>query len=351
MPELPVAVTPVIAVLPGGAPPAAATVQRGAGSSTAGTQEDDIDFEEILARELGLATLAPIPAAPLTLAPAQTAHTSAEDPLPEDAQAAGQPGAVIPLGLPLALTPAAIILAGDAGVHARATAQDMAALELQRNWTPALPAQTLAERAAGGNSPTLAAAAEFAAYGRLLPSELPSGARVEPVGERSDPSSARALALLPGQGAAHAAIASSAAISAPVGSPAWDTGLGEQMVWMSAQKNHVAELHLNPPDLGPLQITLTVNNDQASAQFVSHHAAVREAIEAALPRLKEMLADAGITLGNATVSADSSRDQSGTGGARQGSGAVLEDASADSAGPLQRGSLQWWHRGSVDVFA
>jgi flagellar hook-length control protein FliK len=94
-----------------------------------------------------------------------------------------------------------------------------------------------------------------------------------------------------------------------VGERGWDQGLGDKLVWMASQKHQVAELHLNPPDLGPLKITLTLDHDQASAQFVSAHASVREAIEAAMPRLREMLADGGITLGNTSVSTDSFREQ------------------------------------------
>jgi flagellar hook-length control protein FliK len=48
-----------------------------------------------------------------------------------------------------------------------------------------------------------------------------------------------------------------------------------------------------------------------SATFVSQHADVRQALEAALPRLREMMAENGISLGSATVSADTSQQQGG----------------------------------------
>ncbi|HSQ04814.1 MAG TPA: flagellar hook-length control protein FliK, partial [Burkholderiales bacterium] len=77
-----------------------------------------------------------------------------------------------------------------------------------------------------------------------------------------------------------------------------------KITWMVGEQHPVAELHVNPPDLGPLEIRLTLSGDDnatASAQFASPHAPVREAIEAALPRLREMLAESGITLGNAAI--------------------------------------------------
>jgi flagellar hook-length control protein FliK len=142
--------------------------------------------------------------------------------------------------------------------------------------------------------------------------------------------------------------AATAAIAAHVASPGWDRGLGEKVLWMAGQQLQVAELHLNPPELGPLQITLTVNNDQASAQFVSQHASVREAIEAAMPRLREMLAEGGITLGNANVGAESFREQ-----AQQDTRSHLSRgaAQAELGGTFGLTQSLRATRGLVDIFA
>lgn len=96
-----------------------------------------------------------------------------------------------------------------------------------------------------------------------------------------------------------------------IGSAGWDNALGQKVLWMVSNQQQVAELNLDPPDLGPLQVTLSLNNDQASATFISQHADVRQALEAALPRLKEMMAENGINLGDATVSAGTSQQQGG----------------------------------------
>lgn len=93
-------------------------------------------------------------------------------------------------------------------------------------------------------------------------------------------------------------------LAPPVGSNEWGDALGKQVVWMGNANHQVAELQLNPAGLGPLKITLTINNHQAEALFVSAHPAVRTAVEAALPQLRTNLADNGISLGNTSVSAD-----------------------------------------------
>ena len=72
-----------------------------------------------------------------------------------------------------------------------------------------------------------------------------------------------------------------------------------------------ASLTLNPPDLGPLQVELKVANSQATANFTAAQPEVRQALEAAMPKLREMLGEAGIQLGQASVSAGTPDNQQG----------------------------------------
>jgi flagellar hook-length control protein FliK len=98
-------------------------------------------------------------------------------------------------------------------------------------------------------------------------------------------------------------------VSAHVSSPGFADALSHQVVWMVDKDAQVAELRINPPELGPVQVRLTVAGGEATAQFVSTHAEVRTAIETSIARLRESLAEAGIQLGQASVSAESFRDQ------------------------------------------
>lgn len=94
-------------------------------------------------------------------------------------------------------------------------------------------------------------------------------------------------------------------LTAEVGSSEWGKALGQQVVQMGKAGHQVAELQLNPPGLGPLKVTLSMNDNQIQAMFVSAHSSVRAAVEAALPQLRTSLADSGISLGNTSVSSDS----------------------------------------------
>lgn len=100
-----------------------------------------------------------------------------------------------------------------------------------------------------------------------------------------------------------------AVVNTPVTNDRWGDDFSQKITWLVTQQAQSAELHLNPPDLGPLDVVLKVSGDQATALFTSAHAAVREAVEQALPKLREMLADNGIMLGNAMVSDQSPKEQ------------------------------------------
>jgi flagellar hook-length control protein FliK len=150
------------------------------------------------------------------------------------------------------------------------------------------------------------------------------------------------------------AVASSQ-LQARVGSNAWEQQLGQKVVWMVAGGDQSASLTLNPPDLGPLQVVLNVSNDAATATFTAHQPETRQAIENALPKLREMMSEAGIALGNATVSAGSQEQQQafaeqarggrGGGGGRSGNGG--DAGGPDEGQPVVRRTIL----GAVDTFA
>jgi len=82
----------------------------------------------------------------------------------------------------------------------------------------------------------------------------------------------------------------------PVGHPEWARSLGERLVVMARGEHQVARLSLNPEHLGPVDIKLHINEDQARLWFTAQHPQAREALEAAVPRLREMFAQQGLDL-------------------------------------------------------
>ena len=135
----------------------------------------------------------------------------------------------------------------------------------------------------------------------------------------------------------------------------WPHQFGEKIVWLARNDQQSAQININPPQLGPVQITVSLNGDQATLAFASPHAEVRQAIESAMPQLKEMLSTAGINLGQSNVGANMGQNnpetpfQSANGTRLANENAILPAndiaAGAGSTPALQRG------RGLVDLFA
>lgn len=83
----------------------------------------------------------------------------------------------------------------------------------------------------------------------------------------------------------------------------WSSQLGDRMVWMSQNNINAARLQLNPPELGPIHVRVDMREaNQAVVQFSSDFLMVRDALESAAPRLKEMFDANGIQLLNVDVS-------------------------------------------------
>ncbi|WP_286239962.1 flagellar hook-length control protein FliK [Neptuniibacter halophilus] len=112
--------------------------------------------------------------------------------------------------------------------------------------------------------------------------------------------------------------------------PAWNNALGERAVMIATQNSRVAEIQLDPPELGSLSVRVNVNQDQVSLSFSSPHAHVRDAVEQSLPRLREMFAEQGLALQDSSVSDHSSEQQSREqmAGESQGQGQYADGAVA-----------------------
>lgn len=102
----------------------------------------------------------------------------------------------------------------------------------------------------------------------------------------------------------------SATVAVPVGSSGWSDAVVDKVMWFSANQINSAEIKLNPPDLGPLQVRISTQQDQTtSVVFSSPHAAVRDALDQALPRLRDMFGGQGLQLSDASVGGQAQRQQ------------------------------------------
>lgn len=93
--------------------------------------------------------------------------------------------------------------------------------------------------------------------------------------------------------------------------------LRERVAVMFNTRTQAAEMRLDPPDLGRLNIRVNMNQEQASVTFQVTTPQAREALEQSLPRLRELLAEQGIQLADADISEqrqEQAQNQQGEGG-------------------------------------
>jgi flagellar hook-length control protein FliK len=115
-------------------------------------------------------------------------------------------------------------------------------------------------------------------------------------------------------------------LSTPVHDARWADALAHRLVLMARDGESVASLKLVPVDLGPLDIQIRVRDGEASVHFGAAHQETRAALEASMPRLRELLSAQGLQLANASVSHQSAGqnrpERSSSGGAI---GAIADD--------------------------
>ncbi|USI29741.1 flagellar hook-length control protein FliK [Alteromonas macleodii] len=101
--------------------------------------------------------------------------------------------------------------------------------------------------------------------------------------------------------------------------------LGEKIRWMVNARNTMAEIRLDPPELGSMQVRVNVAGDAASVSFVVQSQQAKDALADAMPKLRDMLSEQGIELGDAQVRKDNSSGQENgqqlAGNSHQGQGA------------------------------
>lgn len=111
-------------------------------------------------------------------------------------------------------------------------------------------------------------------------------------------------------------------ITIPFQQAQWSEAVAERVMWMSTKGIQEAEIQLDPPELGPLQVRVSVTNEQAQVSFVVQNASVRDALDQSAMRLREMFDAEGINLTDVDVS-DQSQQQAGDDSSKAESGSAV----------------------------
>lgn len=285
---------------------------------------------------------------PTSAAPAEVATANAAAPasLPEQLLALLNGLAAAPAAAAPVATDTAAMLSADA----TATAPTQAATR------PVLP--TLQTGPVASNAPAAANDANASAFAQAM-------AAVDTGGDAG--AGTVDLATAPAAGIEPAALASTTNNTAPVASvrsPAaatvatqtpvaldsgFDDNFGSRIAWMAEQRVGHAEIRVSPDNLGTIDVRLQLDGNRVNAEFHSTQADVRHALESSLPRLREMLGQHGLQLGQADVGQRQPGGQPSNG---QASGSAMAgEADRGNEGAWAPGPAARATRGLLDEYA
>ena len=145
-----------------------------------------------------------------------------------------------------------------------------------------------------------------------------------------------------------AAVVEHAVIELPIRHADWPGAFAQRVSWTVLEKLQSAQLILNPPELGPVEIRVTVDREEASLLFVAAQPAVRNAIEQALPVLRENLLQSGIHLGNTEISSGNPQQPPEDAQGQTAQDGNSHATSASGSPPIVAGAI---HHGLVDIYA
>ncbi|MDO6426469.1 flagellar hook-length control protein FliK [Thalassotalea sp. 1_MG-2023] len=75
----------------------------------------------------------------------------------------------------------------------------------------------------------------------------------------------------------------------------------EKVMVMINQKLRQLEIRLDPPELGSMQVKINMQNEQAAVNFVVQNPQAKDALEQHMGKLKEMLEQSGVDVGDANI--------------------------------------------------
>ncbi|GEA11708.1 flagellar hook-length control protein FliK [Alteromonas sp. KUL49] len=134
--------------------------------------------------------------------------------------------------------------------------------------------------------------------------------------------------------------------------PEGQTQLSEKIRWMVNARNAMAEIRLDPPELGSMQVRVNVSGEAATVNFVVQSQHAKDALADTMPKLREMLQEQGISLGESTVQQDSRSQSNGDEGQQFAGGSTGNgDIEQDEDTRVIEQSINLNTEGGIDFYA
>ncbi|HEY0504531.1 MAG TPA: flagellar hook-length control protein FliK [Lysobacter sp.] len=285
------------------------------------------------------------PATTAGAAPAEAVAPASPVSLPEQLLALLNGLAASPAGTPPTDIAAPTLPTDAPAPSATGAAKPLPAMQPQALAGAATPAANDADAAAFALATNAATAGAADAGADLADTTTPIG-EAEPSGQAAPLPGLSTISSPPLSRAAAAAVQANPPLSVDGG---FEDAFGSRIAWLADQKVGHAEIRVTPDHLGTIDVRLQLDGNRVNAEFNSAQADVRHALESSLPRLREMLGQQGLQLGQADVGQRQPQQQAPNGQSAASPGAERGDIASDAAwtpGPAVRAT-----RGLLDEYA
>lgn len=146
------------------------------------------------------------------------------------------------------------------------------------------------------------------------------------------------------------------AVTTPVGQPAWASEMGQRVTWLANSELRQAQLQLHPRNLGTVEVRIAYGPEQQlNVSFNATNPIARDALEASLPRLREMFEQQGLNLANTNISQESPDDSKRHNNMRDelSNQSGLQESSEELADEIDvhQSPLHWLSEGMLDAYA
>ena len=151
-------------------------------------------------------------------------------------------------------------------------------------------------------------------------------------------------------------------LSVAVNQRGWGDAFSSRVQWLASNNVNTAEIRLDPAHLGKIEVQIDLSGPEARVMFNAEHAQAREALENAMPRLREMMSESGFQQLNVDIGGQERKgeERHATGDSQTGNPEQAEQALSAAVGDETEQTLVTAQRnmlgvggddGSVDFYA
>ena len=123
----------------------------------------------------------------------------------------------------------------------------------------------------------------------------------------------------------------------------------DKVMVMINQKIQQVDIQLDPPEMGNIHVRVNLQNEQAAVQFIVQNQQAKEALEQNMGKLRDMLAESGVDVGDANIEQREANEQNNNAFGNQAGGGQQGDAADEMQSDNNGSPLNMFKASSTGV--